>query len=79
MVIATAVGFASCSDDDDYAPAQVPGNAQVYFSNAQESTVNIVEDQTEFDVLVLRQDTVGDLTVNILAMIRRASSRYPHR
>lgn len=67
MVIATAVGFASCSDDDDYAPAQVPGNAQVYFSNAQESTVNIVEDQTEFNVLVLRQDTVGDLTVNILA------------
>lgn len=67
MVIATVAGFASCSDDDDYVPAVVPGNAQVYFSNAQESTVNIVEDQTEFDVLVLRQDTEGELTVNIQA------------
>lgn len=67
MVIATVAGFASCSDDDDYVPAVVPGNAQVYFSNAQESTVNIVEDQTEFDVLVLRQDTEGELTVSIQA------------
>lgn len=67
MVVATVAGFASCSDDDDYVPAVVPGNAQVYFSNAQESTVNIVEDQTEFDVLVLRQDTEGELTVNIQA------------
>lgn len=67
MVVATVAGFASCSDDDDYVPAVMPGNAQVYFSNAQESTVNIVEDQTEFDVLVLRQDTEGELTVNIQA------------
>ena len=67
MVVATVAGFASCSDDDDYVPAVMPGNAQVYFSNAQESTVNIVEDQTEFDVLVLRQDTQGELTVNIQA------------
>lgn len=68
MVVATAAGFASCSDDDnDYVPAEVPGNAQVYFNNAQESTINIVEDQDEFDILVLRQDTIGALTVNITA------------
>lgn len=61
-------GFmAACSDDIDYTPAETPDNHQVYFSNLENRSVVLEENQTSFPVRVLRVDTSDDFSVNITA------------
>lgn len=55
--------MASCSSsDDDYEWAKASG-AQVYFHNAQETTIEVSKSESSFDIPIYRVDTNGDVSV----------------
>ena len=62
------LGFTACSDEDEYTPADMPENAQVYFSNVAPSKINLSVDfsVTSFDIQLYRGDKTEALTVNLI-------------
>lgn len=66
LALPVLAGFVACTEEADYDAATVQkGNAQVYFSK-NDGSVALVDGQSSFDVNVYRQDSVGELTVNLL-------------
>lgn len=61
------LGFTACTKEEKYIPAEVPTNAQVYFSYTAPSTVSLSPDfnVTSFNVALYRIDKAGALTVNL--------------
>ena len=58
----------ACTDDEvKYVPAEMPGNAQVYFSNTLLTKLNLSQDLTvtSYDLVLNRIDKTNALTVNL--------------
>lgn len=49
-----ALGFSACTEEVEYAPAEAPTNAQVYFSNTNGAQIDIAQDAKSFDIAVSR-------------------------
>lgn len=64
LAVAAITGLSSCSSDD-YVGADVPNNAQVYFSNENSSEFLLEENQNSVQVEVRRVKTEGALTVEV--------------
>ena len=60
-----ALGFSACTEQVDYNPAEVPTTDQVYFSNANPATIDILQDATSFDLLVGRINTKNAASVAV--------------
>lgn len=60
---ALLVGSASCSDDLEYTPAQLPDNAQVYFPNTNPTEIDLAGAESSFDVTITRRKSDEALTV----------------
>ena len=68
ILMALAMGFAACSDDDD---DDLPlletidgyGEGDVYFSDDLESTIDVSKSESSYTVQLLRVDTSSSLTV----------------
>ena len=77
LVAVAAMGlFASCSDDDDYAPGQPAGEYSVYFAEEQpagDAQVAISPTATTFPVKICRADGKGQLTVPIKTLAATSS------
>lgn len=58
-------GAASCSDDLEYTPAELPDNAQVYFPNTNASNVKLTAETTSVDLSVVRKKADEALTVPV--------------
>lgn len=66
LVVIALAGFTACSDsDNDYKWADVPGNAQVYFSKDLPSQQNISNKANSFTIPVNRVKTDDAITVGI--------------
>ncbi len=66
LVLIAMAAFTACSsDDNDYKGADVPGNAQVYFSKDLPKTQNILMSESSFTVPVNRVKTDDAITVPI--------------
>ena len=66
--ILTAVALVACmqacsEDDVDYTPAEEESTDQVYFSSEVSSSIDLSEDETSFDVTVMRIVTTDAITV----------------
>ena len=49
-----ALGFSACTEEVEYAPAEAPTNAQVYFSNTNGAQIDLAQDAKSFDIAVSR-------------------------
>jgi hypothetical protein len=69
MLSAAAISLVmvSCSDDDDYTPAKVPTNNQVYFNYADNNTFSIEENQESVSVKVYRIKTDKAVSIKYTA------------
>lgn len=65
LIVMALTAFTACSDKDDYQWANVPGNAQVYFSNTLPSQQNISNKTNSFTIPVNRVKTDDAITVGI--------------
>ena len=67
FVLSFLLGFTACKDEIKYDPAEMPGNAQVFFPKTVPSVVEFSKDftVTSYDVEVRRIDNTGALTVNL--------------
>ncbi len=66
MALAAIAGFTACSSDD-YEMVGKPTNAQVYFSNENDTELLLEENQNQVEVEVTRIKTDGALTVPVTA------------
>jgi hypothetical protein len=55
----------ACTEECDYTAAELPTNAQVYFSTAESQTIDLEEDQSSFDINVYRATDEGSVTVTL--------------
>ncbi len=62
--IAFSTLLVACSDDD-YKPAAVPDNAQVYFDYTQNTAYSLEENQESIQLKIYRIDTSSDLSVPV--------------
>lgn len=62
LVSLVALAMSSCTSDYDYTGAPKVNN-EVYFSNTQESTIELSKSNSSFDITLHRVDTKGELTV----------------
>lgn len=59
--------ISSCSEDEaSYSPAAIPAGDQVYFHSSNAATVNLVNAESTFDVLVSRIDTTKETSVPVV-------------
>ena len=66
LAVIALAAFSACSDsDNDYKWADVPSNAQVYFSNDLPSKLNISNKTNSFTVPVNRVKTADAITVGV--------------
>jgi len=66
LAVIALAAFSACSDsDNDYKWADVPGNAQVYFSNDLPSKQNISNKTNSFTIPVNRVKTADAITVGV--------------
>jgi len=65
FVLFLLLGFMACTEKVKYDPAEALTNAQVYFSKDEPTSISLLENQSSFLVNVYRQNTQGDLTVNL--------------
>ena len=49
-----ALGFSACTEQVEYAPAEMPSNDQVYFSNTNATKIDIEKEAVSFDIHVSR-------------------------
>ena len=49
-----ALGFSACTEQVEYAPAEMPSNDQVYFSNTNATKIDIEKEAVSFDIYVSR-------------------------
>lgn len=68
ILMALAMGFAACSDDDDnelplLEAVESSGEGDVYFSDDLESTIDVSKSESSYTVQLLRVDTSSSLTV----------------
>ncbi len=66
VALAAIAGFTACSSDD-YEMVGKPTNAQVYFSNENDTELLLEENQNQVEVEVTRIKTDGALTVPVTA------------
>lgn len=66
VALAAIAGFSACSSDD-YEMVGKPTNAQVYFSNENDTELLLEENQNQVEVEVTRVKTDGALTVPVTA------------
>lgn len=66
VALAVIAGFTACSSDD-YEMVGKPTNAQVYFSNENDTELLLEENQNQVEVEVTRVKTDGALTVPVTA------------
>ena len=60
-----ALGFSACTEED-YTPAEVPSNDQVFFSNTNATTVELQKEDTSLSISIRRHAAGGELTVPIV-------------
>lgn len=65
LVVTAAIAALSSCSSDDYVGAEVPNNAQVYFSNENSSEFLLEADQNSVQVEVKRVKTEGAITVEV--------------
>ena len=70
ILMALAMGFAACSDDDDddlplLETIESYGEGDVYFSDDLESTIDVSKSESSYTVQLLRVDTSSSLTVEL--------------
>jgi len=67
FVLILLAGFAACTDEKKYTPAEKPTNAQVYFTTGLPSRVDLSKDitVTSYDIEMRRVDKSDALTVNL--------------
>ena len=61
-----ALGFSACTEQVEYMPAEVPANEQVFFSNTNGTTVELLKEDTTLSISVKRHVAGGELTVPVL-------------
>ena len=62
---ALLVGSASCSDDLEYTPGELPDNAQVYFPSTNATNIDLDGTKTSFEVTITRNVTDEAITVPV--------------
>lgn len=67
---ALAVSLASCSEDVEYTPAPAVNTPPIYFSIADESTIDLEESDTYFTIKAYRQNTSETATYSLDASVR---------
>ena len=67
FVLSILLGFAACTEEAKYDPAEVPGNAQIYFPNTMPSKVELSQNINvkSYDVELRRIDKTNAITVNL--------------
>ena len=65
LAIFALAGFTACSDSEDYQWADVPANAQVYFSKDLPAQQNISNKTNSFTIPVNRVKTDEAITVPV--------------
>ena len=75
LTLPLMAALVSCSDDSDYDAAQKPTNAQVYFPTTElPTTMNLPLDGTTYTIQLMRQNTEGELTVELITTQSETSS-----
>lgn len=77
MAVAALTTWTSCNDEVEYTPAEVPGNAQVYFPSTNSSTIELSVDGSSFNVTVMRVNTDEAQTVSITAACESSNYTIP--
>jgi len=73
-LLALALGFVACSDDDDDYKAGVPTSTQqVFFSNTLSASIEISPSGTSFQLPINRGNSAGELTVPLKVTIPEGS------
>lgn len=57
------MGLTACTDSVDYEAAEMPANAQVYFSETASTDFQLAENQDKVSVNIYRQNTSGSIEV----------------
>ena len=67
FVLCLFLGYTACTEQVGYDPAQVPENAQVYFSSTLPAKINLSQDVNvnSYDIELRRIDKTDALTVNL--------------
>lgn len=68
LALPLTVALVACNEEDGkYEPAQKPTNEQVYFPTTElPTTVSLPLDETTYTITLMRQNTEGELTVELI-------------
>lgn len=61
------IGFGACTDETEYSPAQLPNNAQAYFSTSLPSQIDLNSEANSFSVALNRAEAGDEQTIEITA------------
>ena len=70
FVLCLLLGFAACTEELKYDPAEIPGNAQIYFPNTLPSRIELSQDLNvkSYNIELRRIDKKDAITVNLSAV-----------
>lgn len=68
-LIGLVFGLGACTEEVEYEPAAKVEGAQVYFANTNATNINADIETTQIDVVVMRGNTEGAITVPIKAIV----------
>ncbi len=77
LALAAVAAFHACEDEVEYAPAELPGNAQVYFPSTNETTFRLSKTGNSFDVTIMRANTDEASSVSITATCESPNYTIP--